>query len=153
MWCPKDVAQRGTGDFKTWWRARYVKLTSYCWNGTIGGYCGPKAGGITSGKTYKTTEFKPTDIQLWEQNETDGFFFNDAGNNPETAGEGVSQRHAGGGKYKAGAPTAADNKGGGAMIGTIGGTANFIKMKKFLDYSNTKLYPRPNELFNGPGYM
>ncbi|MHB1305615.1 MAG: type II secretion system protein [Limisphaerales bacterium] len=146
LWCPKDVAQRGSGSFRTWWRARYVKVTSYCWNGTIGGYCGPRAGGIPSGKTYKSTNFNPTDIQMWEQNETDGFYFNDAGNHPETAGEGVSQRHSGG-SYRAN-----EDKGGGAMIGTFGGTATFIKMKKFLGYTDTRLHPRPNELLNGPGY-
>ena len=146
MWCPKDVAQRNTGRFKTWWLARDVKITSYCWNGTIGGYVGPRSQAL-NGRTFKTTDFVPTDIQLWEQNETDGFFFNDAGNNPETGGEGVSQRHAGGFNY-----TTTVNKGGGAMIGTFGGTAQFIKLKKFNDFLNTKLYARPNELLNGPGY-
>ena len=147
MWCPKDVAQRGSGRFKTWWLARPVKVTSYCWNGTIGGYVGPKAGQIANGKTYKTTDFLPTDIQLWEQNETDGFYFNDAGNNPETGGEGVSQRHSGSGNY-----TANQDKGGGAMAGRFGGTAEFIKLKKYNDFLNTKLFKRPNELLNGPGY-
>ncbi len=145
--CPKDVSQRGSGRFKTWWLARPVKVTSYCWNGTIGGYCGPRAGGIASGKTYKMTDFLPTDLQLWEQNETDGFYFNDAGNNPETGGEGVSQRHSGSGTYSANV-----DRGGGAMVGRIGGTAEFIKLKKFNDYLNTKLFSRPNELLNGPGY-
>jgi hypothetical protein len=145
--CPKDVAQRGGGQFKRWWLARPVKITSYCWNGTIGGYVGPKAGRIPSGRTYKSTDFLPTDIQLWEQNETDGFFFNDAGNNPETGGEGVSQRHAGGHGY-----TTTINKGGGAIIGTFGGTAQFIKLGKFNEYLQPRLHPRPNALLNGPGY-
>ena len=56
---------------------------------------GPKAIDL-QGKTFKITQFQPTNIQMWEQNETDGFFFNDAGNNPETGGEGVSQRHSNG---------------------------------------------------------
>jgi prepilin-type N-terminal cleavage/methylation domain-containing protein len=146
MQCPKDVAQRTTGRFKTWWLARPVKITSYCWNGTIGGYVGPKTKDL-GGRTYKTTDFLPTDIQLWEQNETDGFYFNDAGNNPETGGEGVSQRHSGAVAYSGNVP-----KGGGAMIGTFGGTAQFIKLNKFNDYLNTKLHQRPNELLNGPGY-
>lgn len=143
MWCPKDVSDRSRGQFKTWWKDRYVKVTSYCMNGTVGGYCGPKAGMIPDGKTFRTTDFNATDIMLWEQNEVNGFFFNDAGNNPETAGEVVSQRHAGG-AYK-------DNvdRGGGAMIGTIGGTAQYIKMGKFMNYLKA---PRPNELLNGPGY-
>ena len=37
-WCPKDVATRNTGKLRGLWLARPLKLTSYCWNGTIGGY-------------------------------------------------------------------------------------------------------------------
>jgi prepilin-type N-terminal cleavage/methylation domain-containing protein len=144
MECPKDVSQRGAQPYKNWWIARPVKVTSYCWNGTIGGYVGPRAGGIASGKTYKTTAFLPLDIMMWEQNETDGFYFNDAGNNPETGGEGVSQRHAGSGAYSGNT-----DKGGGAMVGRVGGTAGFIKLKQF---NNFLRQPRPNELLNGPGY-
>ncbi len=150
MWCPKDVAQRGSGRFKTWWLARPVKITSYCWNGTIGNYGGGPRGGnqiIPNGKTFKLTDFLPTDMQLWEQNETDGFYFNDAGNNAETGGEGVSQRHSGAGTY-----TGNQDRGGGAMVGRVGGTAEFIKLKKFNDFLNTRLWARPNELLNGPGW-
>lgn len=149
MWCPKDVAQRSTGKFRDWFKARNVKVTSYCMNGTVAGY--PTKPVLPEGRTHKTTSFNPTDIMLWEQNETSGFYFNDAGNNPEAAGEGVSQRHSGGGNYT-GTGTGADNKGGGAMIGTFGGTASFIKLKKFIDYSNKKISPWPNELFCGPAY-
>jgi hypothetical protein len=123
-----------------------VKLSSYCLNGTLGGYCGPKAGGIASGKTYKTSDFIATDIFLWEQNETDGFYFNDLGNAPETAGEIVSQRHAGGENYTGNTP-----RGGGAMVGRIGGHAGFIKMSQFMAFLNPH-YGRPNEVLNGPGY-
>jgi prepilin-type N-terminal cleavage/methylation domain-containing protein len=148
MWCPKDVAQRNGGKYRTWWLARPVKVTSYCWNGTIGNYCGPKAGRfITSGKTFKVSDFLATDIQMWEQNETDGFYFNDAGNNPETGGEGVSQRHAGAGNY-----TGNENRGGGAMVGFFAGHAGFIKLQKFNEYLKQNLNPRPNALLNGPGY-
>jgi len=144
--CPKDVAIRGQGRQKTWYLARAVKLTSYCMNGTIGGYVGPKSRDL-AGRTYKSTDFLPLDIQLWEQNETDGFFFNDAGNNPESGGEGVSQRHAGSGAYK----DIAD-KGGGAVVGRFGGTATFIKLRAFNDFLDARKNPRPNELLNGPGY-
>ncbi len=143
MWCPKDVSDRSRGQFKNWWRDRYVKITSYCMNGTVGGYCGPKSGSISSGKTYRTTDFNATDIIFWEQNEVNGFYFNDAGNNPQTAGEVVSQRHSNG-KYS-------DNqdRGGGAMVGTVGGTAQYIKLKKFLGYCAGGA---PNEVLNGPGF-
>jgi hypothetical protein len=87
------------------------------------------------------------DIILWEQNETDGFYFNDLGNHPETGGEGVSQRHAGKGDYRAN-----ENRGGGAMVGRVSGSAEFIKYQKFLDYLVPARYPRPNDLLNGPGY-
>jgi len=145
--CPKDLSQRGSGMFKTWYLARYVKLSSYCFNGTLGGYVGNHANEITSGKTYKSTDFLPLDLQVWEQNETDGFYFNDLGNNPETGGEGVSQRHSGAVSY-----TGNINRGGGAIVGRIGGTAGFIKLGKFNDLLNARMYPRPNELLNGPGY-
>jgi hypothetical protein len=87
---------------------------------------------------------------LWEQNETDGFFFNDAGNNPETGGEGVSQRHAGGANYSG--STANQDRGGGAMIGRFGGTAGLIKLRQFNEFLDQRKNPRPNELLNGPGY-
>ncbi|MBM4029260.1 MAG: type II secretion system protein [Planctomycetes bacterium] len=146
LYCPKDISQMGSGKFKTWFTARWVKLSSYCFNGTIGGYCGPKAGGITSGKTYRTSDFIATDIILWEQNETDGFYFNDLGNNPETPGEIVSQRHAGNEAY-----TGNVNRGGGAMVGRVGGHAGFIKMGQFMAFVRAGSV-RPNEILNGPGY-
>ncbi|MCX8107978.1 MAG: hypothetical protein N3G20_04160 [Verrucomicrobiae bacterium] len=88
------------------------------------------------------------DIILWEQNETDGFYFNDLGNNPETGGECVSQRHAGGTKY------GSDNvaRGGGAMVGRVSGTAEFLKMQKFYDMIDRAKTPIPNDILNGPGY-
>jgi len=150
MYCPKDVAQRNSGSpngkYKGWWLARPVKVTSYCWNGTIGNYVG-RTGLVPNGRTFKISDFIPTDIQLWEQNEVDGFYFNDAGNNPETAGEGVSQRHSGSGAYNSNT-----DRGGGAMVGRFGGTAEFIKLKKFNDFLDRRKFGRPNELLNGPGY-
>lgn len=77
----------------------------------------------------------------------DRLYFNDLGNAPETAGEVVSQRHAGVGKY-----TGNVSRGGGAMVGRVGGTAEFIKMQKFLDFLDVRKWPRPNDVLNGPGY-
>src|SRR5688572_18477510 len=77
-WCPKDVATRGSGRLKQLWLDRPVKVTSYCWNGTIGSYVGPYASTAVQGRTYKTSDFLPTDWQMWEQNENSGFYFNDA---------------------------------------------------------------------------
>jgi len=148
MNCPKDVAQRGGQPFKNWWLGRYVKVTSYCMNGTVGNYVGAKTGILRSGDAFKSTDFNAMDIIFWEQNETDGFYFNDAGNNPTTAGEVISQRHSGSGTYKGGAPTAATATGG-ALIGRVGGTAEFFRMNNFLKLT-TSAYP--NEVLNSPGY-
>jgi hypothetical protein len=101
-----------------------------------------------AGRTHKITSFKPMDIVLWEQNETDGFYFNDAGNNPETAGEIVSQRHAGAVNYSGNVA-----KGGGAMVGRICGTAGFIRMDLFMAMVNRNRFPPPNDVLNGPGYQ
>ncbi len=144
--CPKDVTQRGAGVFRKWWLARQMKITSYCMNGTIGGYV---PSGDLKGRTYKSTQFKPLDIILWEQNETDGGFFNDAGNNPLTAGEVISQRHSGADRY-----TGNTSMGGGAMVGRLSGTAEMLKMQKFLDMISTKLNPKQyrNDVLNGPNF-
>lgn len=157
-WCPKDVKFRGSGDTRRMWLQRPVKVTSYCWNGTIGGYVGPRAPGDGQGlrgKTFKTSDFLPTDWQMWEQNDNspDGFLFNDAGNNPGAVGEVLSLRHSG-------APTwwrvnvAQRGLSGGGVIGTMGGTAEFVKWTKCFDLINRRppYNTIPNELLNGPFY-
>ncbi|MSU36461.1 MAG: type II secretion system protein [Pedosphaera sp.] len=146
--CPKDVVQRNTGNFKKWWIVRPVKTTSYCWSGVTGGY--PKQD--LGGRTYKVSQFLATDIQLWEQDETDGFLFNDAGNNVDGASEGVSTRHAGSPTYANSGSKVSRDFGGGAMIGRFGGSADLIKWKKYQDLANAKLNPIPNDLFCGPDY-
>jgi len=148
-WCPKDVATRGGGTLKRLWLARPVKVTSYCWNGTIGGYVGPRARDL-AGKTYKTTQFNPTDWQFWEQNENDGFYFNDAGNNPEAAVETISYRHSGVTTWTS---FRGDRRNlpGGSVIGMFGGTASFVKWGRCYDLVNRRVEV-PNELLNGPGY-
>jgi hypothetical protein len=148
-WCPKDVATRGSGRLKQLWLDRPVKVTSYCWNGTIGGYVGPKARDL-GGRTYKTSDFLPTDWQMWEQNENSGFYFNDAGNNPETSGETLSFRHSGAANWWNLVDTKR-NLPGGAVAGSFGGTAFYQKWPKTYDLVH-KIPPAPNELLNGPGY-
>ncbi len=163
MWCPKDVAIRNqAGLQKQNWIGRSIKITSYCWNGVIGSYVGPKASAAMSGagKTYKVSDFLPTDWQFWEQNEitpsggTPGFMFNDAGNNPETPGEVLSLRHSGNGRWAADVNAgrlAQRNLPGGAMIGTFGGTAGFVRWPTAWDRINRKV-GIPNELLCGPPY-
>lgn len=164
LYCPKDMAQAHTGSktgkFLGWWLGRPVKVTSYCWNGTIAGYSndgvhhGDGIPSSTGGRgTYKITSFLPTDIQFWEQNEAPGpgsamgFYFNDAGNNAQAVGEGISQRHSGSGAY-----TSTVNMGGGAMVGYFGGSSEFIKLGKFIEYQKY-VNKQPNPLLNGPEFV
>jgi prepilin-type N-terminal cleavage/methylation domain-containing protein len=142
--CPKDRAQRGSEPFKTWYKGRPVKVTSYCWNGTIIGQ--PNAG-VPGDRTYKLGQFLATDIQLWEQNEANPFYFNDAGNNPENNKEGISRRHTGANGYKD--DVAAQN--GGAVVGRFGGSADMVKFKVFVNMM-VKIPPAPNDVLNGPEY-
>jgi prepilin-type N-terminal cleavage/methylation domain-containing protein len=155
-WCPKDVATRGLGaannqtTLKGLWIGRPVKVTSYCWSGVIGGYEGNKAGDL-GGKTYKTTDFLPTDWQMWEQNENQSFNFNDAGNNQQSAIETVSFRHSGSANWWRPVANLPRTLRGGAVIGTFGGTAQFVKWSKTYDLVNRKVAV-PNELLCGPEY-
>jgi len=142
-WCPKDVATRG-GALRNLWLGRPVKVSSYCWNGSIGGYDG-KAGDL-AGRTYKVTDFLPTDFQMWEQDDDDPFNFNDGGNNPYNQNELISRRHSGAGNWTR--LPHRRNLPGGALVGTFGGTASFVKWVKVYDLSVT--VPSPNEFKNGP---
>jgi prepilin-type N-terminal cleavage/methylation domain-containing protein len=152
MWCPKDVATRGSGRLKQLWLGRPVKVTSYCWNGTIGGYVGTVGSALSpDGKTYKTTDFLPTDWQMWEQNESDPFYFNDAGNNPESIGETLSLRHSGAANWNQLPITTARNLPGGAVVGAFGGTASLVKWNKCWEMVTRKVAP-PNDILNGPRY-
>jgi prepilin-type N-terminal cleavage/methylation domain-containing protein len=151
LWCPKDVATRGGGDLRRLWLGRPVKVTSYCWNGTIGNYVGTRTGLIPGGKTFKTSDFLPNDWQMWEQNESDPFFFNDAGNNPEAIGETISLRHSGAANWWKQSISANRPLPGGAVVGHFGGHAAFIKWVKCHELV-TRRMPAPNDILNGPGY-
>jgi prepilin-type N-terminal cleavage/methylation domain-containing protein len=151
-WCPKDTSIRRNGSYyRSHWLPRDVKVTTYCWNGTIGGYVGTYGSPPAAGKTYKTTDFRPTDWQMWEQNDADPFNFNDAGNNPENANEGLSRRHTGIGNWWRTNPNAMENAPGGALVGTFGGVAEFVKWRK-AQALILKRVPAPNEMLNGPRY-
>jgi prepilin-type N-terminal cleavage/methylation domain-containing protein len=155
MSCPKDVAMRGTGGYKkTHWEPRAVKLTTYCWNGTIAGYQAvPLLPEGPMQRTHKVTSFLATDWQMWEQNDADPFNFNDAGNNPENANEGLSRRHAGVAswwKIPSTSPAVA-NAPGGAIVGAFAGSAEFVKWKKAQDLI-LKRVRAPNEILCGPAY-
>jgi len=64
--------------------------------------------------------------------------------------ETVSQRHSGSDRYGAGAPTIASATGG-AMVGRVGGTAEMMRMQKYLQLTAAGA-TRPNDVLNGPGY-
>ena len=160
-WCPKDVATRNLGSasdpksLRRHWLDRPLKLTSYCWNGTSGGFSNLKPSPLPEGRTYKVGDFLATDWQMWEQNELDAFNFNDASNVPPWAGNGLSIRHAGIAAWwnlsNPDQPTSISNLPGGAVIGQFGGSAQLVKWKRSWQIINKD--PIPNEIFNGPVYQ
>ena len=93
---------------------RNIQFTSYIMNGAVCGY-----GNVVS---YKNTQFKPTDILLWETDEKTPFYYNDGSSFPS---EGVSQRHA-----------------VGAVMGLFGGSVEYVKYKTFYDEVANKLKNR-----------
>lgn len=117
MICPRDLVE-SSGAKKTQWTARECKLTSYTFSGCL--IAG--TGGVTV-KPFKLSQFKASDILLWEANEMEPFWFNDAGNKPT---EGVSQRHS---SSRSGPVT--QNVNGGAIVGRISGGSQFIKFELF----------------------
>jgi type II secretory pathway pseudopilin PulG len=148
MWCPKDVSTRSVGRLKQLWLGRPVKVTSYCWNGTIGGYVGSFGVQPPDGRTYKITAFQPTDWQMWEQNESDPFFFNDAGNNPESIGETLSLRHSGAANWITLPYATARNLPGGAMEACLVARAQFVKWNKCWELVSAQ-DSALNEILNG----
>ena len=158
MSCPKDVASRATGILKDLWIKRAVKVTSYGWNGTIGGYNNLGASApFADGRTFKISDFLATDWQMWESNELDSFNFNDASNVPprDNPGNGISVRHTGAAGYASLKNPNQSGSGvkslpGGAVVGTFGGTAQMVRWNKA--YSIITSDPIPNELYNGPIY-
>lgn len=158
-WCPKDVSTRSSNaKLKKLWLDRPLKLTSYSWNGTIGGYNNIGKPSLSpDGRTYKLSEFRGTDWQMWEQNELDARNFNDAANVPPpgNAGNGISIRHAGLANWWSlnnpnGASTVTSLPGG-AVVGMFGGTAQVVKWNNAWRLINRE--PIPNDLFNGPVYQ
>jgi len=141
MFCPRDVTE-SSGVKRTQWAARQCKLTSYTLNGTL--IAG--VGGVTV-KPFKMSQFKGADILLWEANEMEPFWFNDAGNKPT---EGVSQRHSSGRTA-----LVTQNVNGGAIVGRISGGSQFIKFELFRRMAGiapANNYPTTanNDLWNTP---
>jgi hypothetical protein len=152
-WCPKDVATRkqgsGPASLRGLWLARSVKVTSYSWSGTIAGVVGRTDQKVPPGKTYKISQFLPSDWQTWEGNDADAFNFNDAAVNPEDI-DIFSRRHAGPKSWWR-LTTFRRNFPGGAVVGTFGGSAQMVRWSKVYDLTTRKI-AAPNEILNGPGY-
>jgi prepilin-type N-terminal cleavage/methylation domain-containing protein len=143
LFCPRDITESG-GPKRSLWLQRGIKLTSYSWNGSVISY-GSDRLDSNRGRTHKLSLFKPTDILMWECDEYFPFYFNDAGNQPS---EGVSQRHSSSGGQTA---NVSRDVGGGASVGTFGGTAVFMRYKQFHEWSGLVGTPvTPNELWNDP---
>ena len=143
LFCPRDITE-SRGPKRNLWLQRDMKLTSYSWNGSVISY-GTARLDNNGGRTHKLTLFKPTDVLMWECDEYFPFYFNDAGNTPD---EGISQRHSGSGGQQ---EDVRKDVGGGASVGTFGGTAVFMRYARYHELSGvTGTPPYPNELWNDP---
>jgi prepilin-type N-terminal cleavage/methylation domain-containing protein len=108
---------------------RGIKFTSYMMNGaviksTVKSF---DWGAGAQGKTLKLSDFKATDMLLWEPDETDPTKFNDGSSSPS---ETFSKRHA-----------------AGAIIGLFGGSAQYMKWTKYYELlagNNNSLWCVPN---------
>lgn len=122
LMCPLD---KTNGQYAINFAQRSVVISSYVWNGAVCGY-----GRLVGQKqnTFKATAFQPTDILQFETDELTPFFFNDVSSYPT---EGISQRHAGGR-----AKNSTTDVGGGATMGLMGGSVEFIKYKKYYQEAN-----------------
>jgi hypothetical protein len=124
-WCPAHKTNT------TAWTGSFIKFCSYNMNGCVINGSGAfdwTAGAL--GKTYKSSDFKPTDMLFWEPNETDSGNFNDASSSPSERGE-ISKRH-----------------GDGAVIGIMDGHVEFIRWNK---YDQLVQDPNKNSLWCYPG--
>jgi hypothetical protein len=150
-WCPKDVAFRearhGTRARQNW-LGRAVKVTSYGWTGTVGGYGGKPSD--LQGRTYKSSDFLATDWLMWEMDDSDPFNFNDAAFDPENGAGLISRRHSGQRNWW-NVTTFPRSLPGGAVVGTFGGSAEYVRWSKVWDLANRKI-AAPNEILNGPEF-
>ncbi len=153
LMCPKDKAT-STGSNSKRYLSRPVKITSYTWNGNIirqwngrgnpgnGSYNHATKPSAMGGSNWRTTWTRkrsattPGDIVQWETDDTNPFYFNDAGNQPL---EGISQRH-----VTAGQNTRPDQDvGGSAAVGCVSGEALNLTFKKFYSYAQNSSYINP----------
>ena len=94
------------------WRQSGIKFTSYLMNGAVIRSPGDfKWDDGAAGRTYKNTDYRPTDMLFWESDEKDSGNFNDASSKPT---EGFSRRHS-----------------KGAILGMFGGHVAFMKYDRY----------------------
>jgi len=135
LMCPKDKAT-STGTNKRLFLQRPIKLTSYTWNGNIIFFHNgnPASGSYQSHKVRKISATDPGDIVQWETDDSNPFWFNDAGNQPH---EGISQRHVS-------SSTARNNRddiGGASTVGIVSGASVNLTYKKFYAMAQTSGRP------------
>ena len=111
------------------WKLSDVKFTSYLMNGAvINGDSGYDFSAGKVGKTYKNSDFKATDMLLWETDERNPSYFNDGASRPN---EGLTERH-----------------NTGATMGHFDGHVEYVKWKR---YFQLVAEPRKNSLWCYPG--
>lgn len=96
--------------FRARTQAGYQDVSSYVMNGSVAGYNNVRE---VDKKTHKMSLFNPDAVILWETDERDPFFFNDASSFPD---EGISLRH-----------------NNGAIVGTINGSTEYWKEIIYLE--------------------
>jgi prepilin-type N-terminal cleavage/methylation domain-containing protein len=108
------------------WRLRGNKLSTYVMNGAVCHY------GTIAPRSYKHTEFKPTDFMMWEPDaDMSGANYNDGSRYPD-AYEGLGRRH---------------GKTGGIVL-AFGTHTQWVKYRKWLTLSQSST---KNELWCSPG--
>ena len=124
--CPLDKTNSARGSL---YQQRGIKFSSYVMNGlVINSGDSFDWGAGSRGSTFKMSDFKMTDMLLWETDELIPNYFNDGASSP---GEGLSRRHA-----------------IGATMGFFGGSVDYIKYKKYFqlvaDPNRNSLWCFPN---------
>jgi len=110
------------------WKQSNIKFTSYMMNGAvIDGYEAYDWSSGALGKTFKNSDFLPTDMLFWETDERDPGYFNDGASEPD---EGFSMRHT-----------------IGAIVGLFDGHVQYLKYKKYFEVVDD---PNKNSLWCYP---
>jgi prepilin-type N-terminal cleavage/methylation domain-containing protein len=114
--CPLDLTNTPS------WRLRAMKLSSYLANGALCGF------GNISPNSYKSSDFRPDAIILWQALETNPGDFNDGSSSPD---EGITKLHS-----------------LGTTVGAVDGHVEYFKTLKFNQEVNN---PGKGRLWCNPG--